>query len=64
MDNNEQDLIANIVAATVKQLVREQVIPSRKDNQKQSRNDPRSDVITDADYAMELFSKAGDKNKR
>ena len=106
MYNNEQDLIANIVAATVKQLVREQVIPSRKDNQKQSRNDPRSDarqgrqvyglkgiqdlfhvshktaqkykdgilrpavrqngrkIITDADYAMELFSKAGDKNER
>ena len=106
MDTKEQELIVNIVAATVSQLIKEQVIPSRKDEHRHGRSDPRAEVkqgrqvyglrgiqdlfhvshktaqkykdgilkpavrqngrkiITDADYAMELFSKASDADKQ
>jgi len=106
MDKQDQELIASVVAATVKQLVKEQVIPAQKEDKKREKDKADSarksgrhvyglkgieelfhvshktaqkykdsilrpavrqngrKIITDADYAMELFSKAGDKNER
>ena len=106
MDKQDQELIASVVAATVKQLVKEQVIPAPQEDKKREKDKADSarksgrhvyglkgieelfhvshktaqkykdgilrpavrqngrKIITDADYAMELFSKAGDKNER
>ena len=105
MDTNQQELIASVVAATVKQLVKEQVIPSMKEAKKQETDKTGSGrttgrqvyglkgiedlfhvshktaqkykdgflkpavkqngrkIITDADYAMELFAKANATEK-
>ena len=86
MDTKQQELIASVVAATVKQLVKEQVIPAPKEDKKREKDKADSarksgrhvyglkgieelfhvshkTVITDADYAMELFAKANEQDK-
>jgi len=105
MDKQDQELIASVVAATVKQLVKEQVIPAPKEDKKREKDKADSarksgrhvyglkgieelfhvshktaqkykdsflkpavrqngrKIITDADYAMELFAKANEQDK-
>ena len=38
MDKQDQELIASVVAATVKQLVKEQVIPAPKEDKKREKD--------------------------